>query len=201
MVEIFIMQLVRIHKFTPKLLLVYFLIVILIIFAKPQPDAYFFVGLFIILIGQIIRFWAAGYLVKNKFLTTAGPYAYLKNPLYLGTLLIMIGFCIIGEGDYYINWILLGIGIFGFFLYYVPYKKKQESNRLHEIFGAEWDEYNKSVPNYIPKLTPYHKRQGKWSLKTLAGNSEHWTFIAIIAGVIAIYFNKCLFDIFNGLFR
>ncbi|HLF92695.1 MAG TPA: isoprenylcysteine carboxylmethyltransferase family protein [Planctomycetota bacterium] len=192
------MKLSRARKITVKLILIYALVVVLIYFAR-QPslrEATFWIGLVPIVLGQAIRSWAAGHLTKNKELTTTGPYAYVKNPLYIGTFLIMVGFCVMAQaaprGTWYFdhaNWILLGIGILGFVAYYVPYKKKREGDRLRDIFGPAWDDYDRAVPDYFPRLTPYTRGGKKWSFRMMVENSEAWTPLAIAAGVLALVFH------------
>jgi len=164
-------------------------VIILIIFSNPQP-LLFLIGVMIILPGEAIRIWAAGYLQKDKSLTTSGPYAYLSNPLYLGTLLVMIGACICAN-----NFFMLAGGLAFFFFYYFPYKLRKEGNRLKKIFGEEYIEYVKHVPPLIPRLTPYRKegtKLKKWSFQQVKNNSEHLTFLVILAGIILISRNLWL---------
>ncbi|MEW6095250.1 MAG: isoprenylcysteine carboxylmethyltransferase family protein [bacterium] len=156
---------------------------LLIIFSNAQP-LLFLIGVGIILPGEAIRIWASGHLQKDKSVTTSGPYAYIRNPLYLGTLLVMIGTCLCAN-----NFIILAFGLVIFFFYYLPYKLKKEGDRLERIFGEEYLVYAKQVPNLIPRLTPYRKEGGelkKWSFKQVKNNSEHLTFLAILTGIILI---------------
>lgn len=196
------MKFSRIRKVTIKIVVVYALIVVLLYYAQPRFDALSFIGLGLLAVGQFIRFWACGHLVKNKNLTTTGPYAFVKNPLYIGTFLIMIGFCLIARNDeFYVNWILLGAGVLVFLAYYIPYKKKREGDRLRKIFGEEWDAYDKAVPDYIPNIRPYGKGEWKWSFRTMVENSELWTFIAVVSGVLAIYYRNFLIGLLDGILR
>lgn len=158
-------------------------VLLLIIFANAQP-LLFLIGIVIVLPGEAIRIWAAGHLRKDKSLTTSGPYAYLKNPLYLGTLLVLTGACFCAN-----NFIILAFGLVVFFFHYLPYKLRKEGDRLEKIFGEEYTVYAKQVPNLIPRLTPYHKEGSeikKWSFKQVKNNSEHLTFLAILIGIILI---------------
>ncbi|MFQ5455525.1 MAG: methyltransferase family protein [Nitrospirota bacterium] len=155
--------------------------ILLIYFSYPRKGLYI-LGIIIALIGEVLRIWATGHLRKNKEVTTTGPYAYVKNPLYLGTFLIMLGFCIIARNIY-----ILGIGLAIFLFYYAPYKKKREADRLREIFGEKWDDYDKHVPDYIPKLTPYKNRgNNRWNAELVSKNSEIGTLAAVIAGILLI---------------
>ncbi|MFH1563739.1 MAG: isoprenylcysteine carboxylmethyltransferase family protein [Nitrospirota bacterium] len=161
---------------------------LLIIFSNAQPIP-FLIGVVIVSVGEAIRFWAAGHLRKDKSLTITGPYAYVKNPLYLGTLLVTVGTCLCAY-----NFIILAFGLAILFFQYLPYKLKKEGARLEKIFGEEYIAYAKQVPNLIPKLTPYRneisltegKEVKKWSYEQVKGNSEHLTFLAILMGIILI---------------
>lgn len=169
------------RKITVKTIPVYLLMAVLVYLAKPTLGFFLF-GLPLILIGEALRLWAAGHLSKNREVTTTGPYAYVKNPLYLGTFLIMVGFCLLAS-----QWIILGVGLVAFFSYYAPFKKKAESDRLRQIFGAAWDDYDRSVPDYFPRLTPYEKRgRHPWEWSRVVSNSEHETAIVTLFGVLIL---------------
>jgi protein-S-isoprenylcysteine O-methyltransferase Ste14 len=201
------MKLSRLRKITWRLVFVYALIVVLVVCARQDALKYarpwFWGGFALVAVGEWVRMWAAGHLVKNKVLTVTGPYAHVKNPLYIGTFLCMVGFSIMALGDpsavwwqANMNWILLGVAILGFVAYYVPYKKKREGDRLRDIFGEAWDHYDRAVPDYFPKLTRYERASNApWSWKAARENSEHWTPLAIAAGTLALLFNKALIDL------
>jgi protein-S-isoprenylcysteine O-methyltransferase Ste14 len=151
--------------------------VILFFLAKPEP-AWFVLGALITLAGESLRLWAAGHLRKNKQLTTTGPYAYVKNPLYIGTLLITVGYSAMAK-----NILIMIAGFVWFFIYYAPYKKKQEHEKLIGSFGENWLEYDKAVPDYLPRLTPYPGRgTSRWSYEVVKENSEHETAVAVFVG-------------------
>lgn len=171
----------RVKRVTFKTVPIYLALALLLIFAQPM-SAWFFLGLVIVLMGEALRIWAAGHLKKTKEVTTTGPYAYVKNPLYLGTLLILIGFCLMARNLY-----LLLIGLTVFFVYYAPFKKKREGQRLFEHFGQSWVDYDRAVPDYLPNLRPYAGRgTGRWEWKWFYENSEDGTALAVVLGVIAI---------------
>lgn len=154
--------------------------VLLILFAKPYP-AGIILGLFLILVGEIVRIWAAGHLQKNEVLTVSGPYGYVKNPLYIGSILITAGFCILADNIY-----LLAAGMFMFCFHYIPYKKKVEGDRLKRIFGSQYEDYDENVPEYLPRLTPYRKERIPWRFKNFIENSEEGILLMILAGIILI---------------
>src|SRR5262245_7484852 len=84
-------------RITPRRAAVYALIAIYFVLARPS-GATAWIGLMIAGLGEALRIWAAGHLVKNKELSRGGPYAHVRNPLYLGTLLIVAGFGVAGSG-------------------------------------------------------------------------------------------------------
>ena len=90
-------------------------VVVLVVLAKPRP-AEVAIGFVIAALGEAIRFWAAGHLLKTKELITSGPYRYTRNPLYLGRFLILTGLCVMSRLPYYANWVLLAVGYAVFFL-------------------------------------------------------------------------------------
>jgi protein-S-isoprenylcysteine O-methyltransferase Ste14 len=154
--------------------------ILLVVFARPNI-AGMVVGVVLIVLGEAFRIWAAGHLQKNETLTTTGPYAYVKNPLYVGTILITTGFCILGNNIY-----LLAVAMFAFCFHYIPYKKRIEGDRLKKIFGSQYDEYDEKVPEYIPRLTPFSENKGAWQFSCFIENSEEGIVVMNVIGILLI---------------
>jgi protein-S-isoprenylcysteine O-methyltransferase Ste14 len=107
------------------------------------------IGGAIALPGLALRAWATGHLRKNDALATTGPYAYTRNPLYLGSFLLGIGFTV-ASGRF-----ILGIVFAALFLgIYVPVMRV-ESATLAELFGKSYQQYLEAVPIFLPRLSPY----------------------------------------------
>jgi protein-S-isoprenylcysteine O-methyltransferase Ste14 len=153
---------------------------LLVIFAKPHFSG-IVIGLVLIGTGEFIRIWAAGHLQKNENLTVTGPYAYVKNPLYIGTILITTGFCILADNIY-----LLAASTWIFCFHYIPYKKKVEGDRLKKIFGSQFEDYDQKVPEYIPRLTPYSNEKASWRFRYFIENSEEGILLMLVAGILLI---------------
>ena len=100
-----------------------------------------------VLPGLWLRAYAAGYVKKNAELTTTGPYAYTRNPLYLGSMLIAFGF-----GAAAGNWILLAVLVVLFAAIYIPTIQGEE-RYLRAHFRA-FESYARRVPRLLPRLTP-----------------------------------------------
>jgi protein-S-isoprenylcysteine O-methyltransferase Ste14 len=123
---------------------------LLIIAARPSPRL-LIIGVVIAAIGLWIRAWASGYLRKNLELTVTGPYAYTRNPLYLGTF-VMGGGIALASGAW---WFAALYGIC-YLLIYVPVMIA-EAETLDQLFAAEYPDYSRQVPLFLPRLTPYRK--------------------------------------------
>lgn len=154
--------------------------ILLVLFAKPNFIGSL-IGVILIFIGEGIRIWAAGHLQKNEVLTVSGPYSYVKNPLYIGTILITTGFCIMADNIY-----LLAASTLMFCFHYIPYKKKVEGDRLRRLFGEQFEDYDQKVPDYIPRINPYSKEKVPWRFKHFMENSEEGILLMIIGGIILI---------------
>ena len=154
--------------------------ILLVVFAKPNPVG-MAVGIILIIFGEGIRIWAAGHLQKNEMLTVPGPYAYVKNPLYIGSILMTAGFCILADNIY-----LLAAATFMFCFHYIPYKKKIEGDRLKKIFGSQYDDYDQKVPEYLPGRTPYSEEKVSWQFKNFIENSEEGILLIVIAGIFLV---------------
>jgi protein-S-isoprenylcysteine O-methyltransferase Ste14 len=107
------------------------------------------VGGAIALPGLALRAWATGHLRKNDALAVTGPYAYTRNPLYLGSFLMGVGFTIASGRP------VLGIPFAALFLgIYVPVMRV-ESATLAKLFGESYQRYLDAVPLFFPRLSPY----------------------------------------------
>jgi protein-S-isoprenylcysteine O-methyltransferase Ste14 len=168
------------RKINKKTIWLYVGAAILLIFADPTKTS-FVVGVILAGLGESIRVWAAGHLRKNLTLATSGPYGHVKNPLYIGTMLITAGFCIMANNIY-----LLTIAFFSFTLYYIPYKRRIEGGRLKNLFGESFVEYDLAVDDYMPRLRPYEKGAGRWEFENVIENSEEGIAALTILGAIAV---------------
>jgi protein-S-isoprenylcysteine O-methyltransferase Ste14 len=112
----------------------------------PRPAALAW-SLALVLPGLLLRGYASGYVKKNRELTTTGPYAYTRNPLYLGSMLMAAGFAIA-----LLSWLVATVLIAGFALVYIPVIASEEGY-LGEHF-AHFAAYCRAVPRIIPRLTP-----------------------------------------------
>lgn len=115
-------------------------------------------GMLISIFGLLIRGWAAGHLEKNMTLAESGPYAWVRNPLYLGTLTTAAGFVIASR-----RWELAILFAAVFVLVYLPVVELEEQH-LSNLFPAFAD-YKRRVPKLIPRMprTP-NTKPFQWSV-------------------------------------
>ena len=116
-------------------------------FARPAW-AWIAAGAVLILAGILVRAMASGHIRKNRELTTTGPYAYTRNPLYLGSVLIAAGFVIAARNP----WIALA-ALAMFAVVYVPVIRAEEKY-LSSLFPG-YAEYAAQVPRLLPRLGAY----------------------------------------------
>lgn len=129
-------------------------------------------GIGVILLGLLIRFWASGYIRKIRILTTNGPYAYIRNPLYTGNFLLGLGFCV------FVNNIFLPLIYVVLFMIFYTKTVEKEEEKLAELFKEEYLAYKKAVPAFFPEIKSYElKKQISYSLKQVHYNGE---FIRIL---------------------
>jgi protein-S-isoprenylcysteine O-methyltransferase Ste14 len=110
-------------------------------------------GSSVVLAGLGVRALASGHIRKNAELATTGPYAHTRNPLYLGSILIALGFIVAARS------LWAGAGaIVLFVVVYVPVIRAEE-NYLRSEF-ADYTEYAQQVPRFLPRLTQYRSAAG-----------------------------------------
>ncbi len=106
--------------------------------------------------GLILRALASGHVQKDRQLTTSGPYAYTRNPLYLGSLILAAGFVIAAR-----SWWILGLLVLMFVAIYVPVIAGEE-RYLRQTF-PDYEDYARHVPRFGLRLTPFGSQRGAFS--------------------------------------
>jgi protein-S-isoprenylcysteine O-methyltransferase Ste14 len=176
-------------RLKPRLLAVYAFAAVALWLSSPT-QASIAAGALPIALGEALRLWATGHLHKNDTLTITGPYAFLRHPLYLGTLLIGVGFLIMAWSPLALA--LAGVFGLGYFGYYMPYKDRIESARLESLYGDAYRRYAAAVPRLIPRLHAYAplaaERSGEtaWRGVRFADNNETGTAAAVAIGVLCM---------------
>ena len=163
-------------------------ILILVYFARPTFTSAL-VGAIPLILGEFLRLWAVGYaggatrsrsLGAASELVTTGPYAHVRNPLYLGNLLLSLGICVIAN----VYWMIIVL-LVGYFIQYLPIIASEEAY-LREFCGATYQTYYAAVPRFIPCLRSYSSRSAHSFSFSRALRSEKRTLTAIacVVGLI-----------------
>ncbi|HXW90219.1 MAG TPA: isoprenylcysteine carboxylmethyltransferase family protein [Terriglobales bacterium] len=145
-----------------------------------QPDrASWLWGALVILPGLGIRAFASGHLEKNERLATTGPYAYTRNPLYLGSLILAAGFTIAARS----LWIA-GILLILFLAIYLPVMREEECD-LRQRF-PEFLDYQREVPRLIPLGKRYRRNSVRFSWELYLKHREYNAAIGSLAMLAAL---------------
>jgi protein-S-isoprenylcysteine O-methyltransferase Ste14 len=145
-------------------------------YSRPTPTA-LAIGALIGFAGLLVRAWATGHLRKNDQLAVTGPYAYTRNPLYFGSLLLGLGFCIAGR-----NLWILGAFLVGFTLLYGNVIL-QERGHLESLFPEEYNRYKKEVPLFFPRLKLEEKEKGQFRFDRYRKNREYQALLGFLAAM------------------
>lgn len=175
--------------FIPSALLMFYL-------AKPNTLSLVIGFLLAFGVGEAIRIWAVGFsgvtTRKSELdapqLVTAGPYALVRNPLYIGNLISWIGFCIASSGnaDQLSRFLIFASLIISYGIIYgsiIPL----EEEFLAKEFGESFQNYLSNVPRMIPNFKPYKQQAGKWEPEViLKAESQTIIMLLLVAGALVL---------------
>jgi len=147
--------------------------IVVLIFAKPTPRL-LIAGTVVALTGEAIRVISAGCIRKDTALSRSGPYAFTRNPLYVGSFLMYLGLCIAAS-----NLIVTAVYIPFFFVIYYATIFREEAF-LREAFGADYAAYCADTPLFYPQLRPPARNGVEFSFSQAMKNREYEAFVAVI---------------------
>jgi len=151
---------------------------ILVLFGSPSLRSAV-VGIAVAGLGELIRIWAVGYsgvttrsdIVTAPKLVTAGPYAFVRNPLYVGNAIIALGFWLAFSGNVPITtslvmFAVVAVLIVSVYATIIPL----EESYLAQTFGGEFENYRQAVARIVPLSAPLPRdeRQGEWNGRVIA---------------------------------
>ena len=159
----------------------------------PQPAAVAG-SLALVLPGLWLRGYAAGYVKKNRELTQTGPYAYTRNPLYLGSMLMAAGFAVA-----LLSWLVALVLAVGFVVIYVPVIASEE--RILRATFPDFEAYCRRVPRLIPRWSrarPTEAETGSGAF-SMALYRQHREYNAGIGATLLYLSLLVLRPVFNAL--
>jgi len=160
----------------------YVLAVVVLYFSRPEPRS-ILIGACVGLLGLAVRAYAAGYLHKQAVLTTAGPYARTRNPLYFGSSILALGAAIAMN-----SWLSAALLLFYFALVYTLVMRREEIE-LRGHHGSEFDAYAKSVPLFFPRLSAAKQptaTTGSFSWSQYRKNHEYQAALGFLFLLLAL---------------
>ena len=140
----------------------------------------------LILLGLATRMYASGFVLKNKELSTTGPYAFVRHPLYTGNIMILIGLCLIN------GFFWSFVTAFIFLWFYYPTAIEYEDRKLKSLFPVTWEEWASMTPALMPKMDLNGKIFSRldlrsWSLKkSLVANYEPVIVVYVLVWVFIV---------------
>jgi protein-S-isoprenylcysteine O-methyltransferase Ste14 len=146
--------------------------------ARPSVE-FLALSLLLVIPGLWLRGYASGYVKKNAEITMTGPYAYTRNPLYLGSMLIAFGFAVAARSV----WIAIALAVL-FAVIYIPVIRSEEAFLRTKFAG--YDAYAARVPRLLPRLRPEVTRDGESGGFSSGLYRKHREYNALI-GSAAIY--------------
>lgn len=129
----------------------------IIYFAQPDNQN-ILLGFAVLLAGELIRMWSVSYAggetrttsVGAPSLCTAGPYGFVRNPIYVGNMLMYLGIVIVAGSP---NLMLMALATMSFFIIQYSLIISLEEEKLDELFGPDYTTYKSNVRAIIPRLT------------------------------------------------
>lgn len=147
----------------------------------------FWWGIPVAAVGEAIQLWAAGYITKVHPLVVSGPYAHVRNPMYIGRFFVVAGLVVP-----LCNWMVLGLVVV-IYVVYASRRVGREERRLKQIYGAEFADYCASVRAWLPRLIPAPVSQPtSFSWRRVIRNHEHRVALGLAAYYLLLYLRLLL---------
>ena len=138
-------------------------------------------GIVLVMLGEAVRFWAAGTIAKDQQIATGGPYAFVRNPLYFGSLLLSVGYGLVS-----------GLGVWGagamlaLFLVFHMAAILYEEKFLTATFGGPYLDYVRRVPRLLPSLLPRTTGEAHFAWAQAVKNREPQSAAFAVAFVLLL---------------
>jgi protein-S-isoprenylcysteine O-methyltransferase Ste14 len=136
-------------------------------------------GMVIVIPGLLVRGLASGHVQKNEQLATTGPYARTRNPLYLGSLILALGFALAAR-----SWWIAAVLVVIFFAIYLPVIQGEEVFLRARFPG--FDDYARQVPRLLPRLTAAENSGGSFSWDLYWKHREYNAILGAAAMMAAL---------------
>ena len=152
----------------------------MIALARPRPWS-LLGGLALGLLGEALRIWASGHIEKTRRLATGGPYAHTRNPLYVGSMLLALGFATASAS----SWVVLAAA--AYVLAFYPSVMREEASFLRQTFPEQYGLWARDVPLFLPRFGAAGPRETTFSWQRVAANREWRTAAALPLLALVLY--------------
>jgi protein-S-isoprenylcysteine O-methyltransferase Ste14 len=149
-------------------------------FARPQFK-WLLCGAGVAILGLLLRAYAAGHLRKHEQLAISGPYAFTRNPLYLGSVLLAAGFSVASH-----SWISTLL-VAAYLAIFYPVVIRREQSELKTLYGAAFVEYASLVPAFWPRLSPAMASKERFSWPLYRQNREYEAAIGLAVAMAILW--------------
>jgi protein-S-isoprenylcysteine O-methyltransferase Ste14 len=142
------------------------------------------IGAAIAIVGLVIRAWAAGHLRKHEALAVGGPYAFTRNPLYFGSVILAAGFVVAGWS------IWAAVAVAAYLALFYPAVMKREETELQQHYGEDFRQYASAVPLFWPSFRRFTSSAGgaeSFSGHLYRRNREYQAAIGFLLGLAALW--------------
>lgn len=154
----------------------------IIFFAKPQME-FLVAGTLLTAAGEALRIYSAGIINKDQTLSRLGPYSRVRNPLYLGSFIMSLGFCV-AASNHYVT--LIAYPLFFFPVYYSTIFREEAF--LSGKFGDEYGRFCREVPRFFPSLRAAEGGgRAEFSWDQVKKNKEYEGLAAAVAIIIILW--------------
>lgn len=134
-------------------------------------------------VGLAIRAWAAGHLRKHQALAIGGPYAFTRNPLYFGSVILATGFVVAGKSAW------AAVVVAGYLILFYPAVMRREEAELREHYGEDFKRYALAVPLFRPAFRRFVASNGaeEFSAQLYRRNREYQAAIGFLLGIAVLW--------------
>lgn len=143
---------------------------------------FFWYGVPVAILGELIQMWAGSQLHKDEHFTISGPYSHVRNPMYMGRFVLGLGIFIMTKNPYLIA------GYIIIFAAYAHMRVNREESRLKVIFAPDYQHYCTEIRRWLPRLKPYSRSESKnASWAQVCVNHEQINMLGLLIVLAAMY--------------
>ena len=171
----------KVRKIFLKLRYPLFIILLLLLFTQLKAR-WFVPGLLVSILGELLQVWCFSTIKTHKEVTRVGPYMLMRNPMYIGRFFLIFGILMMTGSI----WILAGFTLLYYF--YMTNRVSREEGHLQALFGAEYENYCRSVNRYVPgfkNVVP--DKLAALSRESFFQNNAHLNLLLVAVCYVVLY--------------